>query len=199
MAMDVISGTLNGETGEFKRQDQSRNYVRFHLHPVLNEVRTKAEGRNVFEDVEFVEIAVPGDRFNIVVKAVADEHRYEYARQYAAFKQGKSQDEASGTLLSQWPGVSPARAEEYAYFKVRTVEQLADVNDEVLSRLDRGAREEREKARAYLDAMKAEAPKRHLADELAKRDDLIAQMAKQLEEQGAALEKLTAKKAKQGS
>ena len=42
-------------------------FARFYLKPVKNEFRSEAENRPIFEDLEYVEITLPGDRRSIVL------------------------------------------------------------------------------------------------------------------------------------
>ena len=57
-----------------------------------------------------------------------------FARQYQAFKAGK-EDQQSGTPLNVVPFMTPAKAEEYKFFNIATVEQLAGAMTEKLVEL----------------------------------------------------------------
>lgn len=131
-------------------------FVRFYERRAKNVAQSAEQGRPIFEPVEFVEIYTAGDKDNVVDRPVREFDKYVWSEKYIAFKNGQSQD--TGTPLEQWSGLVPGRAEELAHFKIRTVEQLADIPDGQLSRHGPMTRQEREKARAYLQVMKGEAP-----------------------------------------
>jgi hypothetical protein len=93
-----------------------------------------------------------------VHEPVNDEHKARWPEQYAAFKAGREAP-LEGTPLAAWPKMSRARVEELAYFHIRTIEQLAQVDDGRLQNLGMGARQERESAKLFLEvAAKGAAP-----------------------------------------
>ena len=125
---------------------------RFHVKPVKLEFASSQAGRPIFEDREFVDIIIPGDRRALAHEPVSEDHRSRWPREYEAFKVGREAP-LEGTPLSEWPSarMSRARVEELAYFNIRTVEQLAGVNDAQLPNLGMGSRSEREAARTFLE------------------------------------------------
>ena len=132
----------------------------FFTEAVKLEWKSRQEGRPIFEDREFVRIIIPGDRRSMAVEPVGEAHKQRWPREYEAFRAGREAP-LEGTPLSEWPVsmMSPARVQELAYFNLRTVEQLAAVNDAQLQGLGMGARELRERARTWLEvAAKGAAP-----------------------------------------
>jgi hypothetical protein len=138
-------------------QPADAKFVRFYSRSKKDEAKTAAEGRPIFEAREYVEIFAPGDKDTVVDRPVRELDKYVWPERYLAFRRGLSQ-ESAGTPLTAWAGVSNERAMEYAHFKIRTVDQLAEVPDGNLQNLGLHARAEREKARAYLAIMKGNAP-----------------------------------------
>ncbi|WP_395443572.1 hypothetical protein [Caulobacter sp. UC70_42] len=102
---------------------------RFYSKPVKNNFRSESEGRPVFEDKEFVEILVPGDRKTVVDTLVKDEHKRRWPREYAAFKAGQEVP-VEGTPLEEWPQITRSQVEELKFAHIRTVEQLASLPDD---------------------------------------------------------------------
>lgn len=131
-------------------------YVRFYTRDKRDADKSRAEGRPVFAPVEYIEILTPGDKDTVVDRPVRPADPYIWTDKYKAFKEGSTQE--SGLPLGEWGGVPSHRVAELAHFKVRTVEQLADVPDVNLGQLGMNARAEREKARAYLAVMRDNAP-----------------------------------------
>lgn len=123
----------------------------FKTVPVQMEFASAQAGRPIFEDREFVTIVIPGDRNAMAHEPVREEHRNRWPKEYEAFKAGK-ETPLEGTPLAEWPGMIRARVEELAYFHIRTVEELAGLNDAQLQKIGMGARAERDKARLFLDA-----------------------------------------------
>ncbi len=162
----------------------------FYSKPKQDDAKTEAEGRPIFVPVEYVRIETPGDRSNIIERPARPEDLARFRAQYRAFKENRSQDEASGTLLSAWGDVPPERVEELAYFKVRTVEQLAALSDENLPKIGAGGSKERQRARDYIETMKGRAPVMQLRAELEKRDADNEAMKRQLKEQAEAIAEL---------
>lgn len=124
----------------------------FYTEAVHQPFRSEQEGRPIFEEREFVKILIPGDRRAMVVEPVNDDHKARWPSEYAAFKAGQEAP-IEGTPLTEWAvsSMNKARAEELAYFNIKTVEQLAQVNDNQLQNLGMGARELRERAKTWLE------------------------------------------------
>ena len=72
----------------------------------------------------------------------------------SAYKLWKSGQEIplEGTSVRNWPILSPAQSKALIELNVRTVEDLAAANEEVISRLGMGGRALREKAKEWMDS-----------------------------------------------
>lgn len=168
--------------------DSGKLIVAFHLQAVEDEGASAAEGRPIFKEVEFVKIFTPGDKDNIVDRMAYPADRLRYPRQYAAFKAGREAD--IGTPLAAWPGINQAQRREMEYFNVRTVEQLANLTDaNAMGHM--GIQALKQKAQAFLDAAKAQAPVTVMQKELADRDQKIEMLEKVVREQGDRIEQLS--------
>lgn len=173
------------DAGE-QRQASNGLYIKFSYHPQQNEAKSLDEGRPVFDDVEFVQIMVPGDKLSIINRPVRADDKRQYAHQYKAWKAGDN-DALSGTPLTEWPGITRSQVEELAYFKVRTVEQLAAMTDGNAQNVG-PIHMLRQKAKAYLDKAKADAPSQKLVAALADRDNEIETLRRNLKELGDRVE-----------
>jgi hypothetical protein len=185
-------------------QQSERLFVRFSMHPVLDEVRThggklsdgtivEAAGYPVHKEVEYIEIAVPGDKTNIIHRPLRDEDKRRFRQQYQAWKANPegNQDGTVGFPLKDWPGISRAQVEDLKYFRVHTVEQLANLSDGNAANIG-PIQDLKRKAQAFLQAAKAAAPLAKLEHELKARDNEIETLKRQREEQAdrlASLEK----------
>ena len=146
--------------------------ARFYLRPVQNQTKTAAEGRPIFDDAEFIEIAIAGDKDNVIDRPVQDNDKERFKASYGLFKE-KGEGAISGTRLSQWPGVTRGQVEELAFFKVYTVEQLAAMSDGNAQGF-MGINKLRTAARDFLATAAGEAPAAQLRMELEKRDNELA-------------------------
>jgi hypothetical protein len=123
---------------------------RFYMKPVKNEYESEKQGRDIYADTEYVEIIIPGDKYNIVNERVKDEHRNRWATQYAAFKAGQEAP-LEGTPIEEWAPISASQALELKSVHVRTVEQLAGLSDSQLAKaVPMGGFALREKAQGWL-------------------------------------------------
>ena len=128
---DVIDDRQQGA-----QPGDERLYVKFYMGSTPDSAATLREGRPMYKSVPFVKILVPGDR-NTVIDTFADaKYKSRFPRQWSAFEAKDSQD-IQGTLLTETPLVTRAQAEELEYFKVYTVEQLADCNDNLATKISR--------------------------------------------------------------
>lgn len=148
--------------------------VQFRIDALRDDAASAAAGRPIFRDVEWIKIFVNKD--SIIDRPVRDEDKQRFPRAYAAFKQsGESDPGATGTRLEHWPLMSRAQVEEFRFFKVFTIEQLAELPDNIASQI-MGAVKLKQMARLAVEAAKGEAPLVKLQGEIEKRDGQIAEL-----------------------
>ncbi len=136
---------------------QTGSFVEFFMESVEFKAESEKAGRPIYKEIPFIRIQHPGDRLN-VLEVKADEHyKRKYARQWQAFEAGLV-GEVIGTPLEQWPQITKSQCKEAAYFGVKTVENLSEVNDAACQRMGMGWIELRKKARDYLAAAAGQAP-----------------------------------------
>lgn len=123
-------------------------HVRFFMRPRIDPVKSQEANRPIYKDVPHVEIMIPGDKNNIVTAEVWSQHIQRFPTHWAQFQAG-IKDQVVGTPLRAAPFLTEAQVEELAYFKLRTIEQLADLADNAMTFM--GARELKTAARKYLD------------------------------------------------
>jgi hypothetical protein len=166
--------------------------VHFDMRPHMDKVKSKAEGRPIFVPREYITIHVPGDKNNVVCHPVSDLDRRRFPRQYARFKANEQQSD-TGTPLETVPWITREQVEELKYFKVRTLEALADLSDGNLQKFH-GIQKLKQKAADQIARAKMDAPAAKLQEELRARDLKISQQEKLLTELSAKVEALSAKK-----
>ncbi len=143
-------------------QEQDKGLsVQFFLHPQENPRKSKEAGRPIFDEIEMVSIAAPGNTKSEVVAFASSEHydsnvqkQWTYAERfpehYDAFKRGLD-SQVQGTPLSEVGFLTIAQKAELKAKKIVTVEQLAAMADRDIKKMGIGFREHVDAAKAYLD------------------------------------------------
>lgn len=160
--------------------------VRFYIRPIKNEFKSSQEGRPIFEDILYTEIATPGIVANQIDRPTRESDKIRFARQWSYYQATQGGDARDiGTPVTQWAFLSPAQCEELKALKFRTVESIANASDLAITAIGMvggvAPTTLRQRAQAYIAAAHDKALPEHQAQELAKRD----QMMKEMEERHA--------------
>lgn len=171
-------------------------FVVFYMGVLQNQAKSDEAGRPIYDDVECVRIIVPGDRNSINDRPASIEDKRRFAKQYAMFKEGrKEDDQISGTRLTEWPNVSRAQCEEFRFFGIHTVEQLAEVRDDICGRIP-GLSTLKRTAALWLDRAKQGAESAKVAKQLDEQAKRIAHLESVINDQAGIIEKAHARAAK---
>ncbi len=162
-----------------QREQDEKLLVKFYVKSVRNSSKSAEAGRAIYEDKDYIDIRIPGSRDGVSRPATARD-RERFPRHYSAFKQRTNLPE-EGTPLAEWPLMTRSQAEELAFFNVKTVEQLADINDNIASSF-MGAQMFKSKAKEWLKRAKEEVTIDQLQGELAARDRMLEELEKRLQE-----------------
>jgi hypothetical protein len=193
-AMGSSGGVRPEDDGRF--QNDKKLHVRFFVKPMMNRSKSRHAGRPIYEEIEMIEIMVPGDKHSIPVRRARQLDKARFSRQYQAFKAGK-EDQQSGTPLSVVPFMTPAKAEEYKFFHIATVEQLAGAADSsAAAGAVMGFQGDKQKAQAYLQMSEGNAPILEMQQKLEDRDNQIAAMQEQMQQMNSRLAELSSKSKK---
>lgn len=111
--------------------------VRFFLTPKQDKTATEEQGRPIFKDVEYCEIRVRGNRDPQACRPATFADKKRFPRHYDAFKQRVEMPE-EGTPLAEWPQISRSQVEELSFVSIKTVEQLAEVSDTHIAKVQGG-------------------------------------------------------------
>lgn len=181
---------------DFSPHDGKKDLVipRFHMEAIKNNVQSEAQGRPIFHNMEMIEIIIPGNRESIVNRFVRQEDRERWPAIYAAFKAGQEAP-LDGTPIKEWAAIDRAQAEELAYFNVRTVEALAELSDAAMMKVSpMGGHALREKAKAWLEQAKGNAPLMEMQARAERAEADKAALERQLADLAGRLQKLEDKK-----
>ncbi|MFZ4761278.1 MAG: hypothetical protein ACOYK8_00480 [Alphaproteobacteria bacterium] len=154
---------------------------RFYYRAVENSFVSAREGRPVFDEIEHVHILIPGDKTTEIDRPVEEVDKLRWPEAYKRFQEG-SEPPISGTPLQQWTALSASQVAELTALNIRTVDDLAAMNDGLLSRIGPGGRSLKEKAVSFLNAAIDQAETARLHAILEARDADISVLKEQLKQ-----------------
>jgi hypothetical protein len=180
--------TFEGDQHEFTRAraGDEKLAVRFFAKATQDGEQTALQGRPIFKEVDYIQIVLPGDRTNTVVRPVSAVDAERFRLQFEHWKRTKEEQMLQGTPLEAWGIMNLAQIEEYRYFGVRTIDQMAELRDDVCQKI-MGATPLKQRAIAFLAMAKDKAPLQAVQAELVKRDEQIESLTKAVEAQAAEL------------
>lgn len=172
-------------------------FIVFEQRAIEDRNASIAAGGMVMRDVDYVIVRQVGckdtvekeaEAWLVDIEKAAAQGTYpgEWVRhfrdKYAAYKAGQAEPEL-GLSVRQWPSLSKAQAENLVAAGVRTVEDIAAMNEPTMQRVGMGARELKAKAKTYLesrDANKAAEQITALQAQLGDRDERISSLEARL-------------------
>lgn len=189
-------GELEYDYKDFERAKagDEKLAIRFFRKPKQDMDKTNAEGRPIFVEVEYIQIIVPGDRSNIVIRPVSPGDIMRFQQQYEHWKKTEEETMQAGTPLEAWGILNLAQVEEFRYFGIRTIENMANLRDDLCQKI-MGATELKQKAARFLELAQSEAPLRKVQEELDKRDSEIAMLKENLRKLSEKLDEVQKKAA----
>ena len=166
--------------------------ITFERCPIENVNRSQEENRVVFDDVDFVTLHQQGSsnttihkveewwvklqqqaRNNMIPVQWVDEYKQAYEQWI-----GGKDPIVQGTHLSEWPKMTSAKAEMWNAVHVRTVEELAEANEQTMESFGMGARAMRTEAKEFLESLGSnEKLQEQLATQQAQIDALLDKLA----------------------
>jgi len=154
--------------------------ARFYTLPMQDHAATAEHGRPMFKDTEFVEILAAGNANNIVKRKATDEDRQRFHRQYAMFRRGVD-EQLVGTPLTEVAWLTRSQVEELAYLRIKTLEALAGMDDNICGR-HAGLYDLKKKATVALEAAGDMAPLTKLQEENSELARKVEELTLQLKE-----------------
>ncbi len=163
--------------------------VRFYNDAIQNEAKSQEQGRAIFDEVEMIEIAFPGDKNRkLITRADTTTtirldgriqhitYRERFPEAYDHWKTTGEGRFVSGTPLSEVGFLSAAQKAELGAMNIYTVETLAALDGSQLKSLKMNGSEWKQKAQDFLDSADARV---QLASKEAEIQALKAQLAQQ--------------------
>lgn len=208
-----MSGALDTAMALHSRQGQPA-YVMFTTVAKELPQESRKEGRYIAADVDMVEVRQIGatdsvkfkvetwlkqNRIDVQGGRLSPEHAAAYEESYKRWKAGQDMP-LTGTPIKSWPVITPAQVDMLVRLNIRTVEDLACVNSEGLSKIGMGAVDMQNKAKVWIATAQDKGKVTHDMVALQKKNDQLEAMVEKLTETVSTLqaEMKTAKKPAKG-
>jgi hypothetical protein len=187
---------MSAVVSELRERSERPAYVRFETRPLEDKKASEEAGHYVAKDVEFAiitpcyskdELHFRVDKWMVQMDdqvrngRMPAEWAKQYKQAYQAWKEGLELP-LNGTPIKGWPILSPAMQENLIRLNIKTVEDLAGINDDAAKMIGMGAINLKNKANAWLSQAKDKGPATME----------IARLKQQTENQSSQIEKLTA-------
>jgi hypothetical protein len=114
-------------------QGDEKLIVKFSTVVVKNQVASEEEKRNIFMELPFITIKSPGDQNSVIETLSTEAYEARFPLDFENYKKGIDAT-LIGTPLTEWNGIRASDAEELKHFHILTVEQLANIGDELTKR-----------------------------------------------------------------
>lgn len=163
-------------------------YVRFYQDKFLMGFKSEQAGHPVYDDMDFVEIMTPGDMNNIIQRPATERDIKQFSALYQSYKAGQEAP-VEGIPLESWPRLTSATVANYKAMGVKTIENVANMSDQVCNKVAMGAMGDRTAAKAYLALAKDSALAQKQALELERQNATIDDLKRQVAELVASAEK----------
>ncbi|NBW77328.1 MAG: hypothetical protein EBR34_16270 [Sphingomonadaceae bacterium] len=130
--------------------DDSRLAVRFYRGKQIHGLESQEAGRPIYHGVDMCAIRQPGERDEWHGAATA-EHKARFPKQWEAY-QNNQEYVPDGTPLSVIFAAEPETVENLRHLKIHTVEQLAGLQENAITRIGLGGRNLVIKAAKFMEA-----------------------------------------------
>lgn len=154
---------------------EARNYVKFYRQWVRNNFKSKAEGREIGENQDFIIIICPGQPKSEVRRKATESDKQQYYREWQAYSEGK-EHQMSGTPIEMLPGLANGMADGLKALYIYTIEQMAELSDLALQKVGMGGNDIRQRCKAYLSKNSTEVAE--LKAQIAQLTALVEQLKK---------------------
>lgn len=122
------------DENELSRPGPDTVIPKFYREKQLNKRKSEDAGRSIYDEYDAMEFIIPGDNTTIHKERVTEEYMRRFPRQWEAYRAGLEQ--INGMPLESWYVIAnhPGLIEEMRALKIRSVEDLAGINDDYATR-----------------------------------------------------------------
>ena len=122
---------------KFNPEDDKYLAVKFSKKAIHNEFKSKEENKQIFENVDWINIRIPGDKTSEVSRKVRDEDKKRFEFQWTNFT-NREENKLNGVPVDLLPGITPAQVATLNSMQVQTVEQLSKLQEKAIKKLASG-------------------------------------------------------------
>jgi len=152
--------------------------VKFYEKSVINHQASREARAPKFEEKVYISIIVPGSREQ-VARPVTRRDKARFPLHWSRYE-ARQEAPTEGHPLKEWSLMSKSMAEELTFKNIKTVQQLANVNDQACQEF-MGGHNLRAQAQEWLKQQEDDVSKSKLTHELSKRDEQISALQEQVE------------------
>jgi len=153
---DATGFVADNVTGMMRPGTDRNVIVMFTKEAIQNAAKSEAEGRPIFDAIDYVRIQHPGER-DFDKRPAREEDRMRWPHQWQAYQNNAGQAPNGTPLDILFPG-NPEIVAMLKTLQVLTVEHLAEAGEVALTRIGFGARDWQAKAKTFMDMAKTAAP-----------------------------------------
>lgn len=182
---------LNTRGFAIVRDNSAETPIEFWMNEEENKKASAEKGYTVTKQIPFIRFHMGNN--NTFDRAVREEDKHKYARQWAAF-QANAEQIPDGLPISIWPGISKDEAAKLRHCKIFTVEQLANAPDTHIQDYGMGGMALKQKAKKWVESQASAAPVLQLQSENETLKIELDRLKNQLNEFMALMEEKATKK-----
>ena len=156
-----------------------RLIVGFYKKSIQNAAKSREEGKPVYQDQDFVKIQHPGETLNIVDRPARPDDAQRWPRQWHQFINSVEQKPDGIPIDLLFPD-KPTISRTLRGYNIHTVEQLANLSSEGISRVGLGCQEWVNAAARYVERAEKGVSHHKFEAALAEKDTQIRAMQRQL-------------------
>jgi hypothetical protein len=161
--------------------DDNQLMVGFYKRSVHNKAKSSEQGVPVHESRDYVKIQHPGESLNVVDREVTAQDRARWPHKWAQYQAGVNQIPDGIPINLLFP-TKPEIETTLRGYNIHTVEQLAHLSAHGISTIGMGAQDWVNAAKKYLERAEKGVDHHHFETAIAKKDQQISTLTRQLEE-----------------
>jgi hypothetical protein len=161
--------------------DDNQLMVGFYKKSILNRAKSAEKGVPTYESRDYVKIQHPGESLNVVDREVLEQDKMRWPQRWAQYVQGVTQIPEGIPINLCFPS-KPEVETTLRGYNIHTVEQLANLSAHAISTIGMGAQEWVNAAKKYMERAEKGVDHHHFETAIAKKDQQIQTMQRQIEE-----------------
>jgi hypothetical protein len=124
---DILNNTAQSEMDK-------KLAVKFYKKSIKNNFKSKEQDRNVYDDVDYISILIPGDSTTKIERAVKEDDKERFKIIWDRYL-AKEDSMQNGTPLEYMANISPAEIDNFKGYQIHTIEQLAGLGEKGIQKI----------------------------------------------------------------